>query len=314
MYDAITEPGIRLNGVTILYDGTPAIQGISFEIPMGSTLAIMGPSGCGKSTLLKACAGIVPPDAGEIEVLSMDIVHADERELRALRRRSGFVFQDAALWQNLSVRQNLALPVEYHHPNTPKDDLERRIDRLLGEIGFVRSLDIRPAQLSSGEQKIVSFARSLVADPEILFMDEPTSFVDNDIGERLIRKIRNLKEKRRTLIIATHSATVTSLAADYILVLKKGRSLAFGTTDQIVHSTNPEVVSILSDVLSETATYANEILNLLERGAGDFFGTDSIGTDSIGTDSIGTDSIGTDSIGTDSIGTDSVSSDAGTGS
>lgn len=270
-----TEPALRLSGVSVEIAGYSAIDGVRLQIPMGATLAIMGPSGCGKSTLLKACAGLIPVRRGEVEVLSMDIVHAGENELRALRRRNGFVFQDAALWQNLTVRQNLALPVEYHYPRLDRAEVTRRIERIVDELGYRESLDVRPAQLSAGERKIISFARSLVNDPEIVFMDEPTSFVDGETAERLIHKMRMLKDQSKTLVIATHNASVTSLLADYILVLKKGIQLAFGDTRTVVHSTDPEVVAILSDLLSETATFATEILSLLDRGTDEFFGTDS---------------------------------------
>jgi ABC-type transporter Mla maintaining outer membrane lipid asymmetry ATPase subunit MlaF len=230
----------------------------------------MGPSGSGKSTLLKAAAGLIVPDAGTVEILGVDPDRASDSELEALRKRNGFVFQDGALWQNMTLYQNLALPVQYHSPAIDAKTLRARIDGLVRELSISASLALRPSQVSAGERKLISFARAVVNEPELVFMDEPTTSVDTERIELLIRKLRDLKEHRQTIIAVTHNARIASQLADHVVVLKEGRILRFGSLKEVSRSGDPEVERILTDVLSETATYDGDILELLDPDTNSF--------------------------------------------
>ncbi len=260
----------RLEELSIQYDRFPVLEDVTVDFPAGKTTVIIGPSGCGKSTLMKATAGLIPPNRGYVELLGYDLSRIGDRDLRALRRRNGFVFQDAALWQNLNVSQNLALPIEHHNPGLSSDEVGRRIEPLLDDIGFVGQRELRPSQLSAGERKIVSFARAIVSDPDILFLDEPTTFVDTEVSERMLRKMKTIRERGKTMLLVTHNPEITSQLADYVLVLKRGRVLLFDTLQEVVHSASSEVRAILSDVLSEAATYDTDILSLLDRASDPF--------------------------------------------
>jgi ABC-type multidrug transport system ATPase subunit len=257
-------PACRAVGVTVMADGHPILDDVNLDFPSNACTVIMGPSGSGKSTLLKTVAGLIVPDAGEVEILGLDPDRSPARELERLRSRNGFVFQDDALWQNLSLRQNLTLPLEYHFPGLSPDEVSHRMDTLLRELGATHSLDVRPAAVSAGERKLVSFVRAIIGNPELLFLDEPTTSVDGERADLMIRKLRDLKDRNITLIAVTHNARIASQLADYVVVLKAGKVLRFGSLQDISRSDEPEVERILTDVLSETATYDGDILELLD--------------------------------------------------
>ena len=132
--------------------------------------------------------------------------------------------------------------------------------------GYTDSENLRPAQLSSGEQKMVSFARAIVTEPHLIFLDDPTIAVDHEGVDKILKIIRQLKEDRRTLIISTHDPMLSSMVADNLVIMKKGQIIEHGTFKEVVRSENREVVRILSDVLSETSTYAGDILDLMDDG------------------------------------------------
>lgn len=243
------------------------LDGISLAIPEGSFTLIMGPSGSGKSVLLKVACGLIPPTRGSIEQFGRPLIGLSHREEVEVRRRTGFAFQDSALWQNMTVYQNLALPIRYHDPRAKDARLRRRIFDLLEPYGMAAAQNARPSDLSSGERKIVSYLRALMLDPEVLFLDEPLTSVDYQAGQRIISSIRELKNQGRTIVSASHSPLLASQLADYLLVLKNGRVLVFDRFDEVVRSNDREISSILTDVLSQAASYDGDILSLLDGNA-----------------------------------------------
>lgn len=257
---------VELRDIVVRRNDKAVVDGISFALPPGRTTVIIGPSGSGKSTLLKVAAGIVLPDAGEVRVGGRDLNSLPERDLMNLRRNNGFIFQDAALWSNNTIFQNLSLPLRYHFPTMSEREVSERVTALVRRVGYQDDLDLRPSQASTGERKIISFLRALVTDPKLIFMDEPLSGIDQRIAERMITMIRDLKRANRTILVVTHDPVLTSQVADYLLVMDAGRMLEAGPLAQVVRSTRSEVVSILSRVLSEAATFDGSILELLDQG------------------------------------------------
>jgi phospholipid/cholesterol/gamma-HCH transport system ATP-binding protein len=255
---------ISLRGASLFSGAEVVFTDVTISVPARSTTLVMGPSGSGKSALLKVAAGLIPPDTGTVTLLGSRLGTLAKPEERELRRRNGFVFQDAALWQNLTVYQNLALPLQYHGVTESAAEVERRVRALAGEFGMQRRIDLRPAQLSAGERKMVSFLRAIILDPEVLFLDEPTSFVDHHGAELIIGRLRELKKRGTTMVASTHSAKISSQLADYLVVLDSGGGVvAQGTFGDVVHAADRRVKEILSDVLSETASYDTDILDLL---------------------------------------------------
>jgi len=257
---------IELRNVSLITEDYSAIEDVSVVFPRGRSTVIMGPSGCGKSTLLKVAAGLLVPDRGRVYIGGRALMDLSERQMQEFRRASGFMFQDAALWANKSVYENLALPIEYHEPGQPASATRRRVVEQLRTLGLEDSIDLRPAQLSTGEQKLVSFLRATVLGPSLLFLDEPTTSIDHTSLERMMQRIEELQERGCTIIAVTHDAHLAAMIANHLVVLKSGRVLEAADVAVVRRSTNPQVIEILTQVLSDAAAYDTDILDLLGDG------------------------------------------------
>ncbi|MBN1838302.1 MAG: ATP-binding cassette domain-containing protein [Spirochaetales bacterium] len=257
---------IELQNVTLISEDFSAIEDVSVVFPRGKSTVIMGPSGCGKSTLLKVAAGLLVPDRGRVYVAGRRLLDLSDRELMEFRRSSGFMFQDGALWANKSVHDNLALPIEYHEPGQPPAEVRRRVLAQLRTMGLDDSIDLRPAQLSTGEQKLVSFLRATVLEPSLLFLDDPTTSIDHASLQRMMQRIEELHQRGCTIIAVTHDAHLAAMIANHLVVLKAGRVLEAADLAVVRRSTNPQVIEILTQVLSDAAAYDTDILDLLGDG------------------------------------------------
>ena len=256
---------IELQSVTVHAKEYISLDEVSVAFPANRSTVIMGPSGSGKSMLLKVAAALIPPDNGRVLMHGKNLQRLGQKDLLEFRRSSGFMFQDAALWENKTIFENLALPIQLHYPRRSAEEIEKRVHELLNTMNLIDSLALRPASLSEGEQKIVSFLRAIVLDPQVLFLDEPTTSIDYQLVEKMLRMIKALDEKGCTIIAVTHDAHLTAMIANHLVVLKDGRVLEAAETAKIRQSTNREVIEIISQVLSEAATYDTDILDLLEE-------------------------------------------------
>jgi phospholipid/cholesterol/gamma-HCH transport system ATP-binding protein len=259
---------VGLDNVRVTLGGFEALRGITLDFIEGKSTVIMGPSGCGKSTLLKVAAGLVPPDEGTVSFRGRDVFQMSERALMAMRRHNGFVFQDGALWENKTLFENLALPLQVHFSHLPPAERSRRIARALERVGLEESASERPAALSGGVKKIASFVRALITEPALLFMDEPTLSIDHAMSERIHQIIHDLKSRGTTIIAVTHDAQLTSMLADRLVVMDQGQVIASGDFDEVRRSKQARVRAILSEVLKDIASYDTDLLQLLdgERG------------------------------------------------
>jgi phospholipid/cholesterol/gamma-HCH transport system ATP-binding protein len=256
-------PYLALKNVLVTSEHIAVLNKANAWFPEGMSSVIMGPSGCGKSTLLKVAAGITVPDSGKVYLQGKNLFRLSEKQLLHFRKGNGFVFQDAALWANKTIQQNLALPLQFHRRDLSQHAIDRRINILLEKMDLVDTLNLRPAQLSSGEQKVVSFLRAVILEPSTLFIDEVLPSLDHVMAERLMVMIRDLKEQGCTIIAVTHDARLTSLIADHLVIMNRGRVVECGPFDSVRKSENHEVISILTEVLSEAATYETDLLDLL---------------------------------------------------
>lgn len=257
---------ITIKDVLISSEHTAVLNKVNTSFPEGRSTVIMGPSGCGKSTLLKVAAGITVPDSGRVYLQGKNLFKFSEKKLLNFRKNSGFVFQDAALWANKTIRENLALPLQFHYRQLSRHDIDRRITILLEKTDLVDTIDLRPAQLSMGEQKVVSFLRAVVLEPGTLFIDEFIPSIDHVMAERIMVMIRELKNQGCTIIAVTHDPRLTSMIADHLVIMNRGRVVESGPLDSVRRSENREVIRILSEVLSEAATYETDLLDLLGEG------------------------------------------------
>ena len=256
-------PLIELRGVTITKNDYDVLANVSLRVQRGRSTVIVGPSGSGKSMLLKVAGGIMPPDAGQVLFEGDDLARLPEQHMLAHRRHYGFAFEDSALWQNKSIFENLALPLQVHSPDLPYPLLEQRVFELLGTFGLERTSALRPAELSGGEQKGVSFLRALLLEPYALLMDEPVLGLDHVLAQRMTDRIRSLKQSGCTMVAVTHDAGLTSLIADDLVVLRNGAVVASGPFDEVKTTRDPAVVEILEHVLGEIMSYDNELLEML---------------------------------------------------
>ncbi|MFA7567479.1 MAG: ATP-binding cassette domain-containing protein [Alkalispirochaeta sp.] len=262
---------IVLDHVSYSSGNTVLIDDVSCELEEGVAVLVMGPSGSGKTLLMKVMASILPPSSGEIRYGEKALSTMSDRELQKIRTGQGFVFQDAALWQNLTVYQNLALPLEYHYPRRGAAQIRSHILALCRKMDFQEDLSHRPTLLSAGERKVASILRALVLDPHTVYMDEPSAGLDSASSAYLLDILKDLKRKGKTLIIGGHDSQIASMIADRILVMDEGRLVAYDTVQNLVRTDNRRIRAILSDVFDLSSTYDADILDILGSSDGDPF-------------------------------------------
>lgn len=223
----------KLNHVSVRIAETEILHDISMEFSEGMSTCIVGKTGSGKSTLLKVISGLVLPDEGSVLYKDKNIHYMNKREILAFRGACSFAFQDAALWANQSIYNNLALPLAIHKPHLSKVETDGMVKRVIHRVGYLEGLGFRPADLSIGEQKLVSIARSLICEPMVMFLDEPTASLDHESVDRLIKILLEEKKAGKTLIVVTHDANLIAKIADMICVIANGKLATQGPAEKI---------------------------------------------------------------------------------
>lgn len=216
-------PIIELKGASFAAQDKEIIREISYAFAEGKTTALVGPSGGGKSTVLKLAGGLIVPTDGEVYYRGHAISTMGRSQNLGFRKDSAFVFQDSALWANQTLRQILELPLKTHFPKMGQTERTERIVATLAEVGYRKEIDIRPAQLSMGEQKLIAFARATLCDPSLLFLDEWTESLDDAAAKRLIGLVKRRKEAGCTVIFVSHSFRVIKELAQTICMIIDGR-------------------------------------------------------------------------------------------
>ena len=240
---------IRLEKVTFIRNNRKILNDISVSFPSGKTSSIIGPSGCGKSTLLKVAAGLIPPTSGKVYVDGKNLLTLNKKDLTDFRKHSGFIFQDAALWANKSVYENLDLPLRVNSPEIKVTNREMRILKILKDTGYTDSIHLRPAQLSNGERKMVSFARALVTGPNLVYMDNPVILVDPGASEKMQKLLLELHQSDKTILANFASIRITKQLTNFAVVMKEGKVLTTGTLGELEKSNNEEVRTTLEAII-----------------------------------------------------------------
>ncbi len=222
-------PIIELRKAAFAAQNTQIVYPISYAFEEKKATALVGPSGCGKSTVLKLAAGLIVPTEGEAYFRGNPISTMNRARNLAFRKESAFVFQDSALWANQTLRQILELPLRIHYPKITHAEIADAIKSALAECGYHKSLDVRPSQLSMGEQKLIAFARATLCAPALFFLDEWTESLDDSAARRLVSVVKRRKESGATIIFVSHSFRVIKEVADTICMFNDGR-LAFTVT------------------------------------------------------------------------------------
>jgi phospholipid/cholesterol/gamma-HCH transport system ATP-binding protein len=223
------------------------LKGIDLTVPKGEILAVLGKSGTGKSVLLRLLIGLEKPDSGSVLINGQEITGLPMAPLNEIRKKIGFLFQEAALYDSLTITQNVEFPLKR---NTTMSDSERagRARELLLSVGLDKDLEKMPSDISGGMRKRVGLARALALDPEIILFDEPTAGLDPitaaEIG-KLIQKLRD--ERKMTSIVVTHDMHAAQYFSDRLVMLKEGEILIAGTYSDLHDSKDPFVAQFLSD-------------------------------------------------------------------
>ncbi len=229
------------------FSGRTVLNGIDLQVATGETVALLGRSGTGKSVFLKLLIGLQPPDSGSIRLCGREIPALGLNQLNEVRKRVGFLFQQAALYDSLTVEENVAFPLERHTKLTAVER-ERRVNELLASVGMQEDLKKMPSQISGGMQKRVGLARALALDPEILLFDEPTAGLDPITASEIAQLIRALREKRRlTAIVVTHDIHSARTFADRLVLMHDGNIVIEGTIESLQNSRDEFVVRFLSE-------------------------------------------------------------------
>jgi phospholipid/cholesterol/gamma-HCH transport system ATP-binding protein len=223
------------------------LKGIDLTVNKGEILAVLGKSGTGKSVLLKLLIGLQKPDAGSINVRGEDIANLHMDQLNEMRKKVGFLFQEGALYDSLTIAENVAFPLRRH---TKLSDSERteKVHTLLASVGLDKDLEKMPSDISGGMRKRVGLARALALDPEIILCDEPTAGLDPITAAEIGKLIQKLRQERNvTSIVVTHDMHAAHHFSDRIVMLKEGNILISGTFEDLEQSKDPFVAQFLSD-------------------------------------------------------------------
>jgi len=218
------------------------LRGIDLDVYKTENVVVLGRSGSGKSVLIKIISGLLKPDSGEVNVLGKEVDKLNDKELQELRLKIGFLFQSSALYDSMSVRENLAFPLVRNSRHTTHSKVTEAIESVLNDVGLPQTIDQMPAELSGGQRKRIGIARTLILHPEIMLYDEPTAGLD-PITSIEINNLINLVQKKfhTTSIIITHDLTCAKTTGNTILMLYDGKFLAKGSFDQVFSSNNETI-------------------------------------------------------------------------
>lgn len=231
------EKVIEVNNLKKSFGTTEILSGISFTVNKGENVVILGKSGTGKSVTIKCIAGLLIQDEGSLKVFGREVKDLEEDELKALRCRLGFLFQSAALYDSMTVRENLTFPLKKVLKIKDKAEIKNRCIEVLKAVGLEDAIDKMPADLSGGMRKRMGLARTLIVKPEIILYDEPTTGLDTITSKEISQLILDMQEQYdASSVIITHDMSCAKITADRVLILHDGKCIAEGTYEELENS------------------------------------------------------------------------------
>ena len=237
---------LEFQHVSMSFDGRPVLKDVSFFVNRGETAVIMGRSGVGKSVSLKLLMGFLTPDSGRIIVAEQDVTGWTEKQFEEIRRRVTMVFQAGALFDSLTVAENVAFPILSRGGRQDFEQVNRRVNELLEMLEVAQFADRLPADLSTGTKRAVAIARALAEEPDAILFDEPTTMVDPLMAAHISDLILRLKKTlRKTSIVVTHDTHLGKKLADHVIFLHEGRLGFFGTWAALEASSDPVIKNFL---------------------------------------------------------------------
>jgi phospholipid/cholesterol/gamma-HCH transport system ATP-binding protein len=234
---------IKITGVAKSFGSNEVLKNINLSVPVGKTIVTLGKSGSGKSVLLKCIVRLEIPDEGSVTVLGNEVTRLHYDALQNIRKRIGFIFQSAALYDSMTVRQNLEFPLVRHF-KLSRAETDGRVEEVLDEVGLLDSINKMPSELSGGMRKRIGVARTIIMKPEVMLWDEPTTGLDPATAREISNLIRKMQEKYGiSSIVVTHDMLCTRIVADSVVVIKDGENTLPAAYEQLEKSNDEFIKS-----------------------------------------------------------------------
>jgi len=230
-------PAIRLEGVSKSFNDRKVLDDVTLDVAKGTCFCLLGRSGTGKSVTLKHIIGLLKPDQGHVFVHGKDVTDLKGRELSEVRRTMGFLFQNAALFDSISVGENVAFPMR-RHTDWDEQKIRETAKSKLANVGLADDFDKMPSDLSGGMKKRAGLARAMALDPDILLIDEPSAGLDPITGDEIDELLVDLKKKGTTLVMVTHNIPSARHVGDELAMLHEGKVIVQGTAEELDRSDN----------------------------------------------------------------------------
>lgn len=239
---------IELIHVKKTFGKNAILKDLNLTVKKGETVVTLGKSGTGKSVTLKCIVGLIKPDSGDVMVLGKNIPQLSYEELQYMRKKTGFVFQSGALYDSMSVRENLEFPLK-RNTRLNQGEINSKVEEVLNDVGLIESVDKMPSELSGGMRKRIGVARTIIMNPEVMLWDEPTTGLDPETTREISRLIVKMQQKYRvSSIVVTHDMICAKIVANSIVVLKEGTYTERGSYEELERSDDKFIRSFFEEV------------------------------------------------------------------
>jgi phospholipid/cholesterol/gamma-HCH transport system ATP-binding protein len=231
-----------IKGLCKSFGDNHVLKDFNLELLKGEAVVVLGKSGSGKSVLIKCIIGLIKPDKGSIHIFGQDIPTLNHDQLDQIRAKVGFLFQSNALYDSMTVRENLEFPLRRHWLEVNQKEVDKMVINALEDVGLAHTIDMMPVELSGGMRKRVALARTLILKPEIILYDEPTTGLDTITSKEIIELMMEIQQKYNTTsLIISHDMNCVRMASDRVVMLIDGKCYMSGTFDEITKSLEPKV-------------------------------------------------------------------------
>ncbi|MFZ1527216.1 MAG: ABC transporter ATP-binding protein [Ferruginibacter sp.] len=239
---AKAEQVLRIRNLFKSFGNNHVLADFNLDLYKGESVVVLGKSGSGKSVLIKCIIGLLVPDKGSIELFGSNIPELGNEELDKIRAKVGFLFQSNALYDSMTVRENLEFPLRRHWIKVSQQEVNDMVTDALDDVGLKHTVNMMPAELSGGMRKRIALARTLILKPEMILYDEPTTGLDPITGREIIELMKEIQQKYNTSsLIISHDINCVRMASDRVIILAEGRCHANGTFEELLNSTDPVV-------------------------------------------------------------------------
>lgn len=237
-----TEPVIVIRNLCKSFGNNHVLKDFNLELNHGENLIVLGKSGSGKSVLIKCIIGLIKPDKGSITVFGKEVIGLDHEKMDKMRVKVGFLFQSNALYDSMTIRENLEFPLRRHGKEKTREEIDTLITGALGQVGLAHTIDMMPSELSGGMRKRIALARTLILQPEIILYDEPTTGLDPITGKEISELMVQIQQKYHTSsIIISHDVNCVKITSNRVVLLVDGAAYATGTWAELAASDDPKV-------------------------------------------------------------------------